>query len=125
MTKHTDPQTLKSFAGSVLIGPGLFLQFGHLSRAIDQVSRPVSDAAREGLGLLSSIALASTFGQHHLFHQLLLVFWPVLLIVIGALLLWDASTTHAASVTTPESAPAPLRNSNTHPAPRAWPWNSL
>jgi cation transporter-like permease len=79
---HTDPKTLKSLAGSVLVGPGLFILFGHLVWAVTQLSR---------LGMLFSIILAASFGQHQLLHVALRVFWPLLLVIVGAVLLGTVS----------------------------------
>jgi cation transporter-like permease len=83
---HKDPQTLKSLAGSVLVGPGLFILFGHLVWAVTQLSR---------LGMLSSIILAASFGQHQLLHVVLRVFWPLLLVIVGAVLLGTVSPDNA------------------------------
>jgi cation transporter-like permease len=75
---HTDPKTLKSLAGSVLVGPGLFILFGHLVWAITQLTH---------LGMFSSVILAASFGQHQLLHVALRPFWPLLLVIVGAALL--------------------------------------
>jgi hypothetical protein len=91
MTRPTQPQTLTSFAGSVLIGPGLFLQFGHLLGAAAQLSHLFGKSAGEGLGVLS-IVLALSYGHQQLVHNLLQIFWPVFLIIVGAVLLCYGST---------------------------------
>jgi hypothetical protein len=43
------------------------------------------------LGMLSSIILAASFGQHQLLHIALRVFWPLLLVIVGAALLGTVS----------------------------------
>ena len=89
-TPHTDPQTLKSLASSVLVGPGLFYLFGHLVWAADQLNRLLAQPPAEGL--LSCVMLAASFGHHELVHVLVRIFWPVLLILSGLAFLWAGST---------------------------------
>jgi hypothetical protein len=85
-----DPQTLKSLAGSVLVGPGLFYLFGHLVWAADQLNRLLGDSAGEGM--LSCVMLASSFGHQQVLHALIRIFWPLLLVASGAAFLWAGST---------------------------------
>jgi hypothetical protein len=45
--------------------------------------------------MLSSIILAASFGQHQLLHVALRVFWPLLLVIVGAALLGTVSPDNA------------------------------
>jgi hypothetical protein len=80
---HFNPTSLRSLAGSILVGPGLFLLGGHLLWAVALWSRSAGD----GLGVLSSVIWASSVGEQQFFHALLHTLWPVLLVVVGGVLL--------------------------------------
>ena len=83
-------ETLKSVAGSVLAGPGLFLLFGQLVCAAAQLSRLFGQTAGAGLEVVSSVMLAASWGSHRLVHDLFVVFGSLFLVVVGAVLLCDA-----------------------------------
>jgi hypothetical protein len=95
MTRHHTPsQTLKSIAGSALVGPGLFILFGSLDGAVAQLSHLLSTRG-EGLGLLSSVILAASFDHQRLLQgllQVLVSFWPLLFVIAGGVLLRAAFT---------------------------------
>jgi len=92
-TQHTSCQTLKSIAGSALVGPGLFLLFGNLDGAAIRLSHLLGAAPGEALGVLSSVIFAASFDHQRLCQgllQMLVSFWPLLLVIVGAVLLRDA-----------------------------------
>ena len=84
-------ETLKSVAGSVLVGPGLFLLFGQLVCAAAQLSRLFEQTAGAGLEVVSSVMLAASLGPHRLVHDLFAVFGALFLVVVGAALLCGAA----------------------------------
>ena len=88
-------QNLKSVAGSALAGPGLFILFGHLVGAFDQLHGLLGNAPGEGLGVFSSVVLAATLDQHWASQVVLGLLWPLLLIIGGAILLNDGSDNRA------------------------------
>jgi len=65
-TQHTSCQTLKSIAGSALVGPGLFLLFGNLDGAAIRLSHLLGAAPGEALGVLSSVIFAASFDHQRL-----------------------------------------------------------
>lgn len=92
-TQHTPCQTLKSIAGSALVGPGLFILFGNLDGAAVRLSHLLGPAPGEGFGVLSSVIFAASFDHQRLLQvllELLVSFWPLLFVIIGAVLLQDA-----------------------------------
>jgi hypothetical protein len=91
MARQKHPETLKSLAGSVLVGPGLFYLFGQLVWAAAQLSRLLDTTAGEGM--LSCVILAASVGPHQLLHCLLrMFFWPLLLVISGTAFLWAGSS---------------------------------
>jgi hypothetical protein len=93
-TQHRPSQTFRSIAGSALVGLGLFILFGNLGGAAAQL-RHLLSVPGEGLGLLASVILAASFDHRRLLHgllQMLLSFWPLLFVIVGAVLLRDAFT---------------------------------
>jgi len=100
--QHTPTQTLKSIAGSVLVGPGLFILFGNLDGAAARLNHHLGTLPGEGLGILSSVILAASFDHQRFLHGLLQMFWPpLLLVIVGAALWWDASTDEVKALPTP------------------------
>lgn len=91
MTGRKTSQTLKSVAGTALAGPGLFILFGHLVGAMNQLHGLLGNAAGQGLSLFSSAVLAATLDQHWALQVVLGLLWPLLLIIGGAVLLNDDS----------------------------------
>lgn len=90
--QHTHPETLRSLAGSALVGPGLFYLFGHLVWAAALLSRLLDNTAGEGM--LSCVMLAASLGRHELLHCMLRMFWPLLLILGGSPFLWIGGSQH-------------------------------
>ena len=99
--QRTLSQTLKSIAGSALVGPGLFILFGNLDGAAARLNHLLATPPGEGLGVLSSVILAASFDHQRLLQGLLQVlesFWPLLFVSVGAVLLRDAFTENVQSL---------------------------
>jgi hypothetical protein len=90
-------QSLKSIAGASVLALGLVVLFANLDGVAASVSHFAGMSAHEGLGILPALGLA---GLHALqayafdpagfisgFLQILVSFWPLMLILIGAMLL--------------------------------------
>ena len=90
MTRHTSKQTVKSFVGSALVGPGLSIFFGNLLWAAAQLSHLLGQTAGESLGVLPLVPWAASLGPQPLRHTLLHMFWPLPLLIVGVALLGDA-----------------------------------
>jgi len=88
--QHPDSRTLNTLTGSILVAAGLFLLFGHLVGAASQCNRLLQTMG-EGFGVLSSVILASSFQHQQILHDLLRLFWPVLPVFAGSVLLHGAS----------------------------------
>lgn len=96
--RQTFSRNLKSIAGAILFAVGLFLLFVHLDELAAQAGN-VADTSARGLGMLPALGLAGwhavqayTFDQARFLsglQQILISFWPLVLIVAGALLLRD------------------------------------
>ena len=86
-------------AGGALVGLGLHILSANLDTAGDQLRHLLGNPGGDALGVLPSIVLASSQAaqayalDHHGFLQcflrMLLSFWPLLLVVVGTVLLWD------------------------------------
>lgn len=85
----TTTQTVKSVAAWVLVGPGLFILFGHLVAMADQVRALEVNVAGQGLSVFSSVVLSASMVQHWWLRVLLHLLWPLLLVIAGAILLKD------------------------------------
>jgi hypothetical protein len=90
MTGHTSKQTVKSFVGSALVGPGPSILFGNLLWAAARLSRLLGQTAGESLGVLPPVPWAASLGPQQLWHTLLRMLWPLLLLIVGVALLGDA-----------------------------------
>jgi hypothetical protein len=83
-------QTFKSIAGSVLVAPGLFLLCGNLDEIVIRWNHLLGTTP--GLGILSPVILAASVNPVQLLHGLLDALWPpLLLVLVGGILLWNAS----------------------------------
>lgn len=94
-SRRTLSQTLKSIAGVALVGPGLFILFGNLDGAAARLNHLLATTPGEGFGVLSSVILAASFDHQRLLQgllQMLVSFWPLLFVSVGAVLLRDAFT---------------------------------
>jgi uncharacterized membrane protein len=88
MTKEPfNPTSLKSLAGSVLLGPGLFVLCGHLACIAAAWNAWLGRDSDDGLGVLSSVIWASSIREQQLVHLLVHLLWPVVLVAIGGVLL--------------------------------------
>jgi hypothetical protein len=93
-------ERLRSIAGGTLVGLGLHILFGNLTREI-QLRHLLGTPAGEALGVLPSVALATSQAvqAYALDHQgflglmrVLVSLWPLLLVTVGTILLRDALT---------------------------------
>jgi len=95
--RQADLQSLKSIAGASLFALGLVILFANLDGVGDSLSNAAGISAHEGLGILPALGLA---GLHALqayafnpagflsgFLQILVSFWPLVLILVGAVVL--------------------------------------
>jgi hypothetical protein len=94
--RRTSSRSLKSISGASIFALGLFLLFVNLDGSAAQISYAVG-APAEALGILPALGLAALHAlQAYTFDhagflssllQILVSFWPLLLIVAGAILL--------------------------------------
>ncbi len=90
-TRHLPCETLRSLAGLALAGMGAFLLTGRVLSAADRVSRVLDHTASATGDFVSWIMLASSLNTHHLGHDLLRLFWPLLPGLMGTVLLWSTA----------------------------------
>ena len=93
--QQTSSLTLKSIAGSVLAGPGIFVLGGTLNEIAAQLNQLRGSTPGEGLGVLHLVMLAASFNHHRVAQgllQMFVTFWPLLPVIVGAGLLWNAFT---------------------------------
>src|SRR5882672_6864018 len=93
--QQTSLLTLKSIAGSVLAGPGIFVLRGTLNEIAAQLNQLRGSTPGEGLGVLQLVMLAASFNHHRIAQgllQMFVTFWPLLPVIVGAGLLWNAFT---------------------------------
>ena len=90
MTRHTSKQTVKSFVGLALVGPGLSILFGNLLWAAAQLSRLPGQTAGDSPGVRPRVPWAASLDPQQLWHPLLRMLWPLLLLIVGVALLGDA-----------------------------------
>jgi hypothetical protein len=110
--QHRILESLKSIAGGTLVGVGLHIWFGNLHGVARQLTHALGTTAGDTLGLVPSVILAAaqagrgyTSGQQGFFLELLRMlvsFWPLLLVMVGAGFLRDAFTHEADTLTAPE-----------------------
>jgi hypothetical protein len=100
--QHNNSESLKAIAGGILVGLGLHLLSANLAGDALQLKHLLGMPGGEALGVLPSVALAASqaaqaygLDQHKFLDdllQLLASFWPLLPVILGALLLRDALT---------------------------------
>ena len=93
-------QSLKSIAGASLLALGLVLLFGNLDGVAASLSNFAGISAHEGLGVLPALGLAGlhalqayTFDPNGFISallQILVSFWPLIVVAIGAALFRSA-----------------------------------
>ena len=97
--QHKTSESITAIAGGALVGLGLHILSGNLDTAADQLRHLLGNTAGDALGVLPSVVLASSQAaqayalDHHGFLQcflrMLVSLWPLLLVVVGTVLLWD------------------------------------
>jgi hypothetical protein len=97
-TRQTTSRSLKSILGASIFALGFLLLLVNLDAVATQVSSTICTRA-EAPGMLAAIGLASLHAvQHYTFNhdeflsslvQILVSFWPLILILVGAVLLRD------------------------------------
>ena len=95
-------ESLKSICGGAFVGLGLHILSGNLSWDAVQLRRLLDIPAADTLGLLPSIAIATsqatkTYALDHAMFQdgllhILASLWPLLLVIVGTVLLRNALT---------------------------------
>ncbi|PYT77668.1 MAG: hypothetical protein DMG40_22595 [Acidobacteria bacterium] len=98
-TRQTSSKSLHAVTGALLLSLGLLLLFANL----DEVAARVSDSFSSTAGAFSTVieiglagmrAVQAYFFDHHTFqaglHSILVSFWPLVLVIIGATLLRSA-----------------------------------
>ena len=100
--QQTSPQRLKSITGGSLAGLGLYLSSVRLDEATAHLRHFLGIAGNDGLGVLPTLTLAASqavqaYGfDHHRFRADVVLtlwqFWPLFLVVVGTVLLWDVLT---------------------------------
>jgi xanthine/uracil/vitamin C permease (AzgA family) len=90
----------KSIAGAALVGIGLFILLENLDVAATQLNHLLGTTLGEALGSLPTVILAASqvlqacAFDHQRFLpallQVLISFWPLALVIVGAVLLWKA-----------------------------------
>ena len=103
-TQNARFQNLKSTAGAALIGVGVFIQSEKLTEAAAQVGHllGISAEGTQPLGVLVAVGLAASHTlQTYLFdyhefvrslYQIPLLFWPLLAVITGTVLLRNGLT---------------------------------
>ena len=98
--QQTTPRSLMSITGAFLLAVGFLILFSNLDAAATQLTYATGNAEARALETLPTLALALLHGlQVYVFDhaeflsgvlQFLISFWPLILILAGALLLRDA-----------------------------------
>jgi len=97
--QQTSPRSLKSITGAILLALGFLILFANLDGVTGQITSAVGTSPEPAQGMLPALALATLHVlQDYAFDhagflsgllQILVSFWPLILIVIGAVLLRD------------------------------------
>jgi hypothetical protein len=112
--QHKTSESIRAIAAGALVGLGLHILSGNLDTAGDQLRHLLGNPRGDALGVLPSIVLASSQAaqayalDHHGFLQcflrMLLSFWPLLLVVVGTVLLWDVFADKGKASPTPNQS---------------------
>jgi hypothetical protein len=110
--QHRTSGSLKSIAGGALVGLGLHIWFGNLQGVASQLTHPLGTSSGETLGLASSVIVAAAqagrvyASDHQGFFlevvRMLVSFWPLLLVIVGAGFLRDVFSDEVDTLTAPE-----------------------
>jgi hypothetical protein len=108
--QHNTSESVKSIAGGILVGLGLHLLAANLAGNVIQLRHLLDISGEDAWGMLPSVALAASHAaqayavdqQRFLDNllQILASFWPLLPVIMGALLLRDALTDKTKTVPT-------------------------
>jgi hypothetical protein len=100
VARKTFPQSLKSLTGAILLALGFLILFANLDAVAGQITSVAVTSAEHSPGMLPALILATLHAlQEYAFDharflsvllQILVSFWPMILILIGAVLLRDA-----------------------------------
>lgn len=100
MANQTWSQSLKSIAGAALLAVGFLMLFANLDAVAGSLADGIGHPAAEGMDSLLAFGLAAIHAvQTYMFensqfvsavHQILVSFWPSILIIVGAVCLRDA-----------------------------------
>ncbi|MGA9812660.1 MAG: hypothetical protein WBQ64_07790 [Terriglobales bacterium] len=109
--QHRSSGSLKSIAGGALVGLGLHIWFGNLQEVVSQLTHLLGTSG-EMLGLAPSVILAAAqagrvyASDHQGFFvevvRMLISFWPLLLVIVGAGFLKDVFTDEVDAFRSPE-----------------------
>ena len=98
--QQTTPRSLMSIAGAFLLAVGFLILFSNLDAAATQLTYATGNVGTRALETLPALILVLLHGlQVYVFDhagflsgvlQFLVSFWPLILIIIGAVLLRDA-----------------------------------
>jgi hypothetical protein len=96
-SRQPSTKTLKSITGAALVALGFMILFANVDGVLSSTGSFASTSANEALGALPALGLAAlhtaqayTFDRAGFFsalQQILVSFWPLLLVMIGAILL--------------------------------------
>lgn len=110
--QHRTSGSLKSIAGGALVGLGLHIWFGNLHGVASQLTHLLGTSSGEALGLAPSVVLAAAqacrvyASDHQGFFvevvRMLISFWPLLLVIVGAGLLRDVFRDEVDTLRAPE-----------------------
>ena len=97
--QQTSPRSLKSIAGAILLALGFLILFANLNGVTGQITSAVGTSPEPAQGILPALVLATLHvlqdyafdrvGFLSVLLQFLVPCWPLILIVIGAVLLRD------------------------------------
>ena len=97
--QQTSRRSLKSIAGAILLALGFLILFANLNGVTGQITSAVGTSPEPAQGILPALVLATLHvlqdyafdrvGFLSVLLQFLVPFWPLILIVIGAVLLRD------------------------------------
>jgi hypothetical protein len=100
VARQTSPRSLHSIAGAILLALGFLILFANLDAVAAQIANAAGASGEQTLEILPALVLATFHAlQAYAFDhdgflsgllQILVSFWPLILILSGAVLLRDA-----------------------------------
>ena len=110
--QHERSGSLQSIAGGALVGLGLHIWFGNLQGVTSRLTHLLGPSSGETLGLAPSVIVAAAqagriyASDHWGFFlevlRMLISFWPLLLVIVGAGFLKDVFADEVDTFTAPE-----------------------